>query len=70
MQVTADKWNAVHDHHKTLSQLCYSLKVKGKGKALGTCYSTAYMSRHKQQCFVISKAAADWRELMIPWCIT
>jgi len=29
----------------------------------------AYMSRLTQQCFTISEVAADWYELMIPWCI-
>jgi len=49
----------------------WNVKVKGKGKGLGTCCSTAYMSRFEleQQCFIISAVAADWHELMIPWHI-
>ena len=30
----------------------------------------ALLTRLKQQCFTISEVAADWHELMIPWCIT
>jgi len=49
--------------------LAIHLQGKDKGKGLGTCYSTAYMSRLEQQRFTISEVAADWYELMIPWRI-
>jgi len=43
---------------------------KGKGKRSGTCYNATYMSRTRaQNRFTILEVAADWHELMIPWCI-
>jgi len=43
------------------------MKVKGKGKCLDNCYSTAYMSQTRdQQRFTISEVAANWHEPMVP----
>jgi len=40
---------------------------EGKGKGLGACYSTAYMSQTRdQQRFTISEVAADWHEAVVP----
>jgi len=37
-----------------------------KVKSLDTCYSTAYVCQtEQQQCFAISKVAADWHEVRI-----
>jgi len=51
----------VHLQYKQLDEVCC------KGKGLDTSYSTIYMSQtHDQQCFTISKVAADWHEPMVP----
>jgi len=44
-----------------------SLKRKGKGKSLDTCYSATYISQTRdQQRFTISEVAADWHEPIMP----
>ena len=40
-----------------------TIRYKGKGKGLVTCYSATYMSQTRdQQRFTISEVAADWHE--------
>ena len=57
----------VNPTNKRFENRVQTMKSKGKGKGLDTCYSATYMSQTRdQQRFTISEVVADWHEPMVP----
>ena len=57
--------------HLDIAYAALRIAIKPEPKFKDTCYGTVHTSQtQEQQRFAVSKVAADWRELMIPYAVT